>query len=335
MEIKNYGEDQLIEYIQQRFLTPPPLVGMGDDCAVIPNGNQALLVTTDSLVEGIHFIKSLISPENLGYKTLAVNISDIVAMGGIPNYAVLAMALPGNIDSDWFERFIQGVKSACNQFNIALLGGDTVGSKGDLFFNVTMIGSAAMDKIKYRNTAKPGDVVCVTGFLGDSSAGLQALIDNIEPSSFSIKCIQQHLHPQIDPQHGLWLGAHEGVHAMIDLSDGLDKDLKRILLSSKCGATIELSQIPISAALKETCLHQHWDPLKFALFGGEDYRLLLTISQNKLLQIQNGFRKAFDSELYVVGIINDSPMGHIRYFREGNPIQFEYSGYKHFDRESI
>lgn len=330
MEIKEWGEDKWVHYLKEQFPSKTPTVGIGDDCAVIPDHpNKAWLVTTDALVEGVHFLKEQIPALDLGYKTIAVNVSDIAAMGGLPQYAFLTIALPKNVECQWACHVLQGMKMACQEWDIQLLGGDTVGSKRDLFLNLTLIGSADLHHIKYRHDAKPTDIICVTGYLGNAGAGLQALQDHIATTTNVQDLIQAHFHPYPHLQQGVWLASKSGVHAMMDISDGLDCDLKRLIKSSCCGAVIEASKLPFSKALVETSLDHQWDPLKFALTGGEDYCLLVTVSQESFPAIQSSFQEKFGSPLYAIGKMTDQ-IGQLDYHENGVLIQLNYTNFDHF-----
>src|SRR3990167_1821105 len=213
MRIQDWGEDGFIGYLKTQFSSSSSrnfIVGIGDDCAVIPGNNGiSLLVTTDALVEGIHFIRDRISPEDLGYKTIAVNVSDIAAMGGTPEYAFLSIALPPSVECAWLKGIVQGIKEACMKWNLQLLGGDTVGSKRDIFLNLTLTGSISHDRIKYRHHAKAGDFLCVNGYLGDSGGGLKALQEGLFKTEDIQYLIQSHFRPKPNPQEGIWLATHE------------------------------------------------------------------------------------------------------------------------------
>lgn len=296
MKIKDWGEEEIVGYLAKRFPARGPAIGIGDDCAVLPNG---MLITTDGLLEGIHFIKEQIPPRDLGYKLIAVNVSDIAAKGGTPQYAFLTMALPPNTDAKWLKEVIDGIAEACAKWEIQLLGGDTDGSKRDLFFNLMLIGSAT--EIKYRHEAKPGDTICVTGYLGDSGAGLRALRENKAEKAL----IHAHFHPEPSPAEGQWLANHEKVHAMMDISDGLDLDLNRLIKASKCGALVELTKLPLSTPLLETCEKHHWDASELALTGGEDYCLLVTVDKSAYESLSKQFHKKFGHPLFAIGEITD------------------------------
>lgn len=330
MRFQNLGEDRFIEHLAKLFPSKDSILGIGDDSAVIPGENgKAWLVTTDALVEGIHFLKDQITAQDLGYKTVAVNVSDIAAMGGEPQYAFLSIALPKTVDCFWAQLVIDGVKEACEKWTILLLGGDTVSSQRDVFLSLTLIGSAIQDKIKYRDRAQPGDLICVSGYLGDSGGGLKALQQKTTKTTEVQRLIQSHFHPEPSPKQGIWLAAYNEVHAMMDISDGLDCDLRRLIKKSRIGAEIETHLIPISTSLSTTCVKEGWDPLQLALTGGEDYCLLLTVASESFETLQIAFKKTFHSSLFPIGSISDRP-DELVYYKNGQKIHIDYENYNHF-----
>lgn len=330
MQFQNWSEDGFIEHLAKLFHAESSIVGIGDDCAVIPGENGlAWLVTTDALVEGVHFLKDQIPPRDLGYKTVAVSVSDIAAMGGEPKHAFLSIALPKTADCSWTCDLVEGMKEACEKWNLLLLGGDTVGSRRDIFLNLTLMGSAAADKIKYRRLAQLGDVICVSGYLGNSGGGLKALQEQKARTKDIQQLIHAHFHPEPHSRQGIWLASHTAVHAMMDISDGLDCDLKRLIKSSRKGAVIETTKIPISVPLSQVCTEYGWDALQLALVGGEDYCLLLTISSDALKDIQHSFQKTFGSPLFAIGHITNE-LEEILYNKHGEKIQINYANFNHF-----
>ena len=332
MQIQDWGEDEFIGYLQAQFphSYKHSVVGIGDDCAVIPrNSGNSLIVTTDALVEGIHFIRDQISPKNLGYKAIAVNVSDIAAMGGTPEYAFLSIALPRTTECDWLKAAVQGIKEACEKWNLQLLGGDTVGSQRDIFLNVTLTGSIIHDHVKYRHCAKVGDLICVNSHLGDSGGGLKSLQEGLFKTEEVEYLIQRHCRPEPSPQEGIWLASQQGVHAMIDLSDGLDCDLRRLIKSSQCGAVIEISDLPISPQLTGVCSEYNWDVRKLILAGGEDYCLLMTISESAQTSIRHRFQEKFGHPLHLIGQIVDQPH-QVIYQKQGKLIEIEIKHFDHF-----
>lgn len=330
MQFQNWGEDSFIEHLTKLFHSKGSIVGIGDDCAVIPGENGiAWLVTTDALIEGVHFLKDQITARDLGYKTVAVSVSDIAAMGGEPKYAFLTIALPKTAHCLWIRDVVEGVKEACEKWNILLLGGDTVGSKRDLFLNLTLMGSAPADKIKYRYQAQVEDVICISGYLGDSGGGLKALQEQMIKTKDIEYLIHTHFHPEPHPKQGMWLATHSAVHAMMDISDGLDCDLRRLIKSSQKGAVIETSKIPISEPLSRISVEQGWDVLQLVLVGGEDYCLLLTVSSDAFKDVQQSFQKMFGLPLFAIGHITNQPE-EIIYHKHGEVIQINYTNFNHF-----
>lgn len=330
MKLKNWGEDPFIEHVKQLFSLKKGLVGIGDDCAVIPTkGTRAWLVTTDALVEGIHFLKEEIPPQELGYKTVAVSVSDMAAMGGQPLYALLSIALPSTTECSFAKNIMKGIKHACDHWGILLLGGDTVGSKRDLFLSLTLIGSAQQHRIRYRHRAHSKDSICVTGYLGDSGGGLKVLQDKIALTNNTRYLLRSHFHPQPSVEQGLWLATHPEVHAMMDLSDGLDCDLRRLLKQSHKGAHIQTNQLPISPPLACVGKKAGWDLLQLALTGGEDYCLLLTVAPGAAKKLQSDFETAFGCKLFCIGEINSNP-NKLLYYNGKKQIQTPYTNFSHF-----
>lgn len=288
MKIKELGEFGLIGRIKEQCSAPEGVTGIGDDCAVLPqHSGLRTLVSTDMLVEGTHFLLEDISPYRLGWKSAAVNISDIAAMGGKPVATFLSLALPSKgdscVDAEWMDEFIRGYKAVSDIFGVALLGGDTTSSGMGLCINVTVLGEAAPDRIKTRDAARVGDLVCVTGPLGDSGAGLRVVLDRTSHNDPGFcdpvleTLVTRHYEPMPCVREGLVLGACPGVHAMMDISDGIASDLRHILKASGVGAEIDTAALPLSAELQAYCECNALDATEFALASGEDYQLLFTM----------------------------------------------------------
>jgi len=277
MKLSELGEFGLIERIQARFRTPDGVTGIGDDCAVLPqNTGRNTLVSTDMLVEGTHFLRNDIPPYDLGWKSAAVNLSDVAAMGGKPTGTFLSLALPADLDTDWIDAFMHGYADLSERFGTPLLGGDTTASPDRICINVTVLGECPYARARLRNAAQKGDVICVTGPLGDSAAGLKAILDGVERDLEIQRLIDRHYRPIPRVREGEELRLNLGVHAMMDISDGLASDLNHILNASEVGAQINVADIPMSIALKHCCQRFGWDPLELAVSGGEDYELLFT-----------------------------------------------------------
>lgn len=323
MKLKEWGEENFIDFLKNRFSSPSQGIGIGDDCAVLPSKDGYQLITTDAMVENIHFIKDHISPENIGFKLVAVNVSDIAAMGGKPEHAFLTLALPKNLDVSWLKNFVQGIKMGCERFAIHLLGGDTVGSKKSIFINLTLLGSAR--NIKLRNNAKIDDIIFVTSFLGDSLAGLQLL--ELGSAMRFPQLVEAHATPEVYPEQGQWLASKKAVHAMMDISDGLDSDLHKLVKASDCGAIIHLEKLPLSNSLKKACRLMRWNSIEMAVSGGEDYCLLGTASAKEFPNLAKEFERKFASQLHPIGQITKHGL---EYFENGRRLTMKIKAFSHF-----
>lgn len=287
--LKTIGEFGLIDRISSMFEVPSDVCGIGDDCAVIPQGNgKDLLVSTDLLVEGIHFLRGAITAELLGRKSVAVNLSDVAAMGGCPTGTFLSIALPEDVDVEWMEGFMRGYHAISSEYGVPLLGGDTTSSLSGICINVAVIGECPSGRAKMRSAAKPGDLICVTGTLGDSAGGLQMILSGI-PSEMYPHLIDRHLNPTPRVKEGLELSGCGGVHAMMDISDGIGSDLRHILKASACGAVVDVAAIPVSSELKAFCETYARDFLELSAGGGEDYELLFTLDPGYISEVRIPF----------------------------------------------
>ena len=277
------GEFGLIEWIRGQFRVPDGVLGIGDDCAVLPQvTGMETLVTTDMLVEGVHFLLEDIDPYRLGWKSAAVNLSDIAGMGGKPVGTFLSVALPKRLDDSFLEGFFKGYKDLSERFDCPLLGGDTTASPDRICINVTVLGACEAGRSRKRSAAQPGDLVCVTGPLGDSAAGLRVVLERVgrnnradTPDDEAV-LVERHYRPMPRVTEGIMLASTPGVNAMMDISDGIGSDLRHILEESGKGARVDVRSLPLSAELRAVCARRGWDPVEPALDGGEDYELLFT-----------------------------------------------------------
>ena len=257
--------------------------GIGDDCAVICEHDDTYwLVTTDMLVENIHFNLSWHPPFELGRKSVSVNFSDIAAMGGKPLFVLLSIAVPTNIDEKWIGDFARGIKSQVNSYGSILIGGDTVRSS-TLTINVTVIGKISGYQPIYRDTARAGENVYVSGELGNSAAGLQIFQGNDVQKISQLVDIRPFTQRHLDPEPDIVLGgllAESGmITSMQDLSDGLATDLAHICSKSSIGAEIDADKLPANESLKLVAEHLGVDPIQFQVSGGEDYHLVFTVKK--------------------------------------------------------
>ncbi|PWN06490.1 thiamine-phosphate kinase [Rhodohalobacter mucosus] len=307
-------------------------MGIGDDCAVIRNTSNgfATLITTDMLVEGRHFKRNWISAEDLGYTSLAVNISDISAMGGKPRYALLSIGLPGNTDPDWLNGFFGGIKGLCDTHGMKLIGGDTVKSNS-VIVNFTVLGSIPEKNILLRSGAKPGDKLGLIGRVGDSGAGLRLLKQSSSPDlPLHRHLISAHNRPTIYVREAIFLAESGFVHSMIDVSDGIRSDAAHIAKQSGAKLTIHTDRLPVSDVLAEVCNAFSWSPEEIALTAGEDYALLFSFHSDREENLKRSFQNSFpDTPFSVIGSVSDGNAG-VRFLKNGRNFDPGAHGFDQF-----
>lgn len=331
MKINEIGEFGFIKRFSPMFseLLPNQTVGIGDDCAIIPNGDEDWLISTDLLMEDVHFLRNDISPENLGHKSLAVNLSDIAAMGGTPIGSFLSIAIPKEVEVEYLDAFMKGYFDLSKKYNTPLLGGDTTKSLKHLAINVCVIGKCAKGMAKQRNMAHHGDTICVTGPLGDSAGGLQLILNKQKPDSNHFYLIKKHYQPEPRIAEGQFLALQPGVHAMIDISDGIASDLVHILNASGKAASIHLDRLPVSEVLANAGAKQRWNAMELAVSGGEDYELLCTISPENFESVSEAFKTRFGKPLIPIGTIGEGEPS-IAWYSNGKEVKMKKSGFNHF-----
>jgi len=276
MDLREIGEFGLIRRIRKWINSSGPALiqGIGDDVAVIEVGTKVLLVTTDILIEGIHFDLSWMDPYPLGRKSLAVNLSDIASMGGIPKYFLVSIGLPKNLPVSFISSFYLGLKQEANRFRVELIGGDTSLSQ-KMIVNICLLGEGGKRNLLFRKGARVGDDLFVSGRLGDSALGLKILQEKTKIKG-SEGLVKKHLSPSPRVELGQAIAKHHLATAMIDISDGLLIDTSHLLEESEVGARIWEDRIPLSRPYRKWVRSFSKDPSRFALSGGEDYELLFT-----------------------------------------------------------
>jgi thiamine-monophosphate kinase len=279
MKLSDLGEFGLIARIAEHCVARPEGVvkGIGDDCAVVrASGGRLTLVTVDLLVERVHFLRGAITPEQLGAKALAVNLSDVAAMGGTPRDAFVSLAVPPDMTVEYLDAFYAGMKAMAARHAVNLLGGDTTGSKADLVINIALTGEVDEREVLYRGGARVGDAIYVTGPLGDSAGGLDAVLNaRAEGSAAARELVRRHHEPIPHVDAGRRIAASGHARAMIDVSDGLASDLGHLCDESRVGAEVEAARVPVSPELATHCAAHGMDATRLAISGGEDYVLLL------------------------------------------------------------
>lgn len=327
--LREIGEFGLIAKIRDRMPASLREVirGIGDDVAVLGLGKKTLLITTDILIEDIHFERSWADPYRLGRKALAVNLSDIAAMGGNPKYFLISIGLPKDLSSSFVSLLYRGLKTEAKQFQVDLIGGDTSLSE-KIVINICLIGEGRRKDLLFRNGAKPGEDLYVSGTLGDAALGLKILKDR-GPGKKPKGLIDRHLVPNPRIELGQTLARRHLASAMIDVSDGLLSDTLHLLEESKVGARIWRDRVPLSNLYRRWVRVYSKDTYQMALSGGEDYELLFTSSpkmRQKILSLSDSFHLPITR----VGEILRAEEGFHLIGKDGERIHSLQTGFDHF-----
>lgn len=281
-------EGDLLEIIQRRLpkvSRKDTLLGMGDDAAILKLGKDRLLATVDTLAEGVHFNFSYTTPREVGIKALEVNLSDIAAMGGTPRWALVSLGVPSKLSNRIIERIVselyRGISKSSAEAAVDVVGGNLFKSASGWVIDINLLGTAQRPLL--RKGARPGDLLCVSGNLGDAAAGLAVLKKwgrNARARKNLSTCIRHQVAPKAERELGEALGKISAITACMDISDGLALDVYRLATASKVGAIIDSAKVPISTAARRAASLLRQSPLNWALFGGEDYRLLFTVRRS-------------------------------------------------------
>ena len=329
------GEFELIgKLIENWHFGSDVLIGPGDDASAArwAADGVVLLQTTDLLIENVHFRRDWGTPRQLGWKALAVNLSDIAAMGGKPLHAHLNLAIPSSWSQQEIFSFQSGFRALAERFGIGLLGGDLSSSPGPLVISVMVNGRVKADKAIQRSGARPGDIIWVSGTLGDAAAGLKLLQGTRHSPEINHQeraLLKAFLQPTPEVELGMICSDSGSVRAMIDLSDGLAGDLGHILELSKVGAIMDSDKMPISKALSDTAKMHHWKARDIALRGGEDYRLLGCSSRKDFEPLNKQVQKKLNRSLFPIGQITERRGLFLRQ-EEGRTIPLKPKSFDHF-----
>jgi thiamine-monophosphate kinase len=337
-DLAELGEFGLIDKLTEDFQlkNKNSILGVGDDAAEIKiNDEESLLVSTDTLVEGIHFNLMYMPLKYLGYKAVSVNVSDICAMNGKAEQITVSLAVSSRFPIEALEELYEGIHSACEHFKVDLVGGDTTSSLSGLMISISVIGRANKNSIAYRNGAKENDLIVVSGDLGASYLGLQVLErekevfnanPNIQPKLDGYDyLVGRQLKPEarVDIIKDL-ANASVVPTSMIDISDGLASELLHISKASFCSVSVYSEKIPLDEKTSMTALDFNLDPMTCALNGGEDYELLFTIRQEDFKKIES------NPNFSVIGHITSKDSGNILIDKNGSVVQLKAQGWKHF-----
>ena len=335
-EISELGEFGLINHLTKdiKQKNNETIVGVGDDAAVIDNGNMKTLVTTDLLLEGIHFDLTYVPLKHLGYKAAVVNFSDIYAMNGTPKQITVSLGISKRFSVEDIDALYSGIKLACEIYGVDLVGGDTSASMTGLTISITCIGVANEDKIVKRNGAKENDLICVSGDLGAAYMGLQLLereksvLNEVDGATPKFEGREYILERQLKPEARkdiIKILGEKGIvpTSMIDISDGLSSELMHICTQSKTGCRIYEDRIPIDYQTAVTAEEMNLNVVTAAMNGGEDYELLFTVSLDKHEEISK------IEGVSVIGHITSESLGCARITRDGSEIVLRAQGWNH------
>lgn len=335
-ELQELGEFKLIDTLTEKLTLQhqSSVQGVGDDAAIIDAGEHYTLVTTDMLLEGIHFDLTYCPLQHLGYKAVVANVADVTAMNGVPEQITVSIAVSNRFSLEALQTLYQGISLACEHYRVDLVGGDTASATAGLTISITAIGSVAKDRVCLRRGARPHDIICVTGDLGGAYIGLQVL--NREKRVFEADPDTQ---PVLEPyeymvQRQLKPAARVDIiramdelqlvpTAMIDISDGLASELFHISKAAGVGITIHEDRLPIDNRTYETAVSFGLDPIMCAANGGEDYELLFTIKQQDLKKVEN------HPDIALIGYTTAPTQGLNLVTKSGSVVPLVAQGWQH------
>jgi thiamine-monophosphate kinase len=346
MRVKDLGEFPLIERLRQITAVEQAdiVVGIGDDVAVLNDGSPQgyLLATVDSMVEDVHFLRYLTTPEQLGRRALAINLSDIAAVGGQAQFALVALVLPDGTNVPWIEGMYRGMQEEAARAGVAVVGGNITSSPSTLSIHITVLGRVQAEHMLLRSGARPGDRILVTGSLGSANAGLRLARATRErqgwdahlPPAERQALLDHYLTPTPRLREAAAIAATGGATAMIDISDGLSSDLGHICEQSQVGAHIAAVHLPISDAAQQVATALALPPEPLALTGGDDYELCFTAAPERVADIRAAVQQATGTPVTDIGEIVPAERGRILTLPDGRDVPLEAGGWQHFRSET-
>ena len=336
MTISDLGEHALIARVRAR--TPPTpdwvVTGMGDDAAVLrPARGMLDIVTTDSMVEDVHFRRAWSTPQDIGHRALAVNLSDLAAMGAAPRALLLSLALPSQLPLDDFDGLIDGFLALATREGAPLVGGNLTQSPGPLVIDVTAIGAARPRRVLHRSGARPGDRLFVTGRLGAAAAGLSMRTAGVDATSCDDDqraCVLRYGRPDARLRTGVIVANNRAASACMDISDGLADAARQIAEASGCGMELNAELIPVHPGAKSWAAASGSDPLSLAWTGGEDYELLFAVPKRRTRLFLAALRQAGETEATEIGMCTKGP--EVRVIAGGVRAALP-QGFEHFNNK--
>ena len=332
--VASLGEHAVIARIKARV--PPPsssvIHGIGDDAAVVEPERGALSVmTTDALVEGVHFDRASTPMTAVGHRAMAVSLSDLAAMGAMPHHALLSLALPGDLPLGALDAILDGLLAVAAQHRTMLVGGNITRSPGPLFVDVTAVGSVKRRRVLTRAGARPGDDLYISGDVGGAASGLASLTSGVPPGASAdllLACRNRYWYPEPRVRLGVQLSRSRTARACIDLSDGLANGIRQLSAAGGVGATVDASLIPVAPCARSWFETQGTDPVHASLIGGEDYELLFAVRPNIRRQLQAALRRSGLISITRIGqVTSDTSLALVR----DGKREILPSGYEHFE----
>ncbi|WP_373494315.1 thiamine-phosphate kinase [Aquiflexum sp.] len=336
-EISEIGEFGLIDHLNEKIIIKhaSTIKGIGDDAAVIEAGDHVKVITTDLLLEGVHFDMSYAPLPHIGFKAVAVNISDVAAMNAVPKQITVSIALSNRFSVEAVDALYAGINAAAEHYDVDVIGGDTTASRSGLVISVTAIGESKKELLSFRSGAKVNDIICVTGDLGGALVGLQILErekqvylanPDMKPELEKYSYVTgRQLRPEARMDIIHELRELEIVpSSMMDVSDGLASELFHICKASKVGVTIYEDKLPIDKQTFDTAVELNLDPITCVLNGGEDYELLFTIDQKDFEKLEK------HPDIHFIGHVTKEEEGKYLVTKSGTAVQLKAQGWKHF-----
>jgi thiamine-monophosphate kinase len=335
MRIEELGEFGLIERIRGALPAPGPnvIVGIGDDVAVLRASSETVwLATCDVQVEGAHFLRAAIAPRDLGRKSLAINLSDIASAGGTPRYALVSLGLPGDLDVGFIDELYAGLREEGSSFGVDIVGGNISRSRMGIFIDIFLLGEARREDIVLRSGASAGDLIMVTGSVGDAAAGVALLLDAglSTDAAYAATARGRRDRPTPRVREGALIGSLRGASAMIDVSDGIAGDLGHICERSRLAARLYAQKLPVSPANRALARAAKRDEWHFALHGGEDYELLFTAPPAEAGRLAQRIAAETGTAVATIGEMIPAGGRSELVLPDGTTRALEESGWDHF-----
>jgi thiamine-monophosphate kinase len=331
LTVADIGERALIARIKARVSMPSwVVIGPGDDAAVVrPQRGTFDVLTTDAQVDGVHFDRRFVPADAIGHRALAVNLSDLAAMGASPHAALLSLALPPTLDVATFEQVLDGLLALAATHRVTLIGGNITQTPGPLTLDVTAIGSVRPRRVLTRAGARPGDEVYVTGTLGEAAVGLQTLQAAPQAAAgwATDACVKRYLRPDPRVRTGMLLGRNRATSSCMDVSDGLADCVRQVSEASGVGITLDAAAIPVSVEVHEAQKRRGRDPLELALSGGDDYELFFTVRPTHRGRLRAVCRQVGDLPITRIGVVTKGRELLVRHEDGLHPLP---AGYEHF-----